>query len=359
MQPKRTLLVLVLCTLLVAACQSSLPPGPTAIPTEGPPLTPSLTVSPTLGLTPATPIASLRPVITSPAIAPTNSGPAVVAVPPTNTPAICCLTAKAGDTLGGLASRCGYDYSALQAIRDYNNMLNNNVELGKQYCMPPFTPTPTPPGYRETQIAIAAAFPTLATKGPSALATYVIKDKQGILDILIDTGVSMAELCALNPPPALNCSGCDLTTPLQPKCRPILRAGQALKIPGPPPTLTITPTLTGNETATPTPVFGLPVILSPVQNSAQSGPVQLMWMPVGLLQPDQFFLIEYDSPNLGQSYQWRTQTNSYRLPSEIQPRAGQSFVVNWRVSVARDGQNGIYVQLSPWSNIFTFSWIGK
>lgn len=358
-----TLLVVgLLLAGLLAACQPNVPPGPTAIPTEGP--TASLTSSPSPAITPGTPIpplpeASLRPVVTSPVLAPTGAGSTPVAQLPTATPQVCCITAKAGDTLGGLASRCGYDYSALQAIRDYNGMSNNNIDPGKQYCMPPYTPTPTPPGYAETQAAIASAFPTLATKGPSVLATYVIKEKQGILDILIDTGVSMAELCALNPPPALNCAGCDLVSPLSPKCRPVLRAGQALKIPGPPPTLTITPTFTGNETATPTPLFGQPIVVSPVQRSTQSGPVQLMWMPVGILQPAQFFLIEYDNSALGQSYQWRTQTNSFRVPKELEPPAGQTYTINWRISVARDGEQGVYVQLSRWSDIFTFTWTGR
>lgn len=358
----RLALLPLVAALIAAGCNIE-PPGPTPIPSpsQQPTVSPSpsltFTPSPTVP-TPPPPLApTLRPMITSTALV--TQAPVVEMAPATPTPGPICFTAQPNDTLGDLIFRAGYaDLSPLPAVRDLNGLPpgSNYISAGTEYCIPRPTATPTPEGGEATATARARelALPTRVF----TIRQYTVRANDNITSIQLNTGATLRELCELNDPTVLNCAGCALDKAIgEQGCRPLVREGQALNVPGPAPTATITPTLTGSETPTPTPVFALPRLVSPVNNSTESGQVQLVWLPVGILEPGQFYLVMWTDLTTGQTWQGHTAINSYRLPAEVTPQDGQAHTINWQVGVAQEGTDG-YVLLSPMSLIYTFTWMG-
>lgn len=359
----RWLALLPLVVALIAAGCNIEPPGPTPIPspsvqpTESP--SPSATFTPSATTPPPPPALAptLRPMITSTALV--TQPPVVEMAQSTPTPGPICFTAQAGDTLGGLIFRAGYpDLAPLPTVRELNGLPpgSNDISVGQEYCIPRPTATPTPEGGEATATARARelALPTRVF----TIRQYTVRANDNITSIQLNTGASLRELCELNDPTVLNCAGCALDKPIgEQGCRPLVREGQALNVPGPAPTATITPTLTGSETPTPTPVFALPRLVSPVNSSTESGQVQLVWLPVGILEPGQFYLVMWTDLTTGQTWQGHTTASSYRLPQEQIPTDGQPHIVNWQVGVAQDGPDG-YILLSPMSLIYTFTWVG-
>ncbi|MCC7449739.1 MAG: LysM peptidoglycan-binding domain-containing protein [Anaerolineae bacterium] len=344
-----------LILIVVAGCQMNTPPVPTVVPTASQTLTftPSATLSVSL-----TPSATFRPIVTATAPAPVVSGPIAEGptVAPTQGPY--CYTAKAGDTLVSLIARSGYaDLSVLAETRRLNEMCStcNDIQVGQQYCVPRQTATPTPQGYEATLTKRAAE--GIGQTKVLAIATFVIPEGANLISIQITTGVSLRELCELNHPDPLNCGGCNIDKPIgEQGCRPSLRAGAVLKIPGPTPTPTITPTLSGSETATPTRSYSAPRLVAPAIGSRMSGAVQLMWLPSGILLPDEVYLVQITDATTDRTWRFDTQATSVRMPPEAQPADGNPHTFNWKVGIARKSAEGALVQIGQESVIFTFIW---
>jgi LysM repeat protein len=331
------------------------PPVPTVIPTAS--ITTTLTPSATLSVS-LTPSATFRPIVTATAPAPVVSGPISEGptVAPTQGPY--CYTAKAGDTLVSLIAKSGYaDLTVLAETRKLNNMCNgcNDIQVGQQYCVPRQTATPTPQGYEAT-----LAQRTKEGIGPSgimAVATYTIAKDDNLISIQIKTGASLREICELNHPNPINCGGCNIDKPIgQQGCKPLLRVGDIVKIPGPTATPTITPTLSGSETATPTRSYSAPRLVAPAIGSRVSGAVQLMWLPSGILQADEVYLVQITDATTDHTWRFDTQATSVRMPPEAQPTDGNPHTFNWKVGVARKSAEGALVQIGQESVIFTFIW---
>src|SRR5260221_8277008 len=128
--------------VLLSACQSTNPPGPTPIPSITVTLSPSRTATP-IGMKEPT----LRPIITATGLGPT---PAPVVVAPTDvpTPSPMCGKAKDGDTVSSILTRAGYhDFSPWADFCALNGMASGCTAIvaGKEYCVPRPTVTPTPP----------------------------------------------------------------------------------------------------------------------------------------------------------------------------------------------------------------------
>ncbi|RMF50223.1 MAG: LysM peptidoglycan-binding domain-containing protein [Chloroflexota bacterium] len=347
--------------LLTAACQNEALPQPTLAPTISP--TPSQAPSPTLSATPPEPAPPIRPMLT--ATPPARPTVQVNVVPPTPTPQAPCLVARPGDTLYGLLARSGLYREAspalLAAMRELNGLPvgSNNIQAGNTYCIPLPTATPTPLGYEATQTVVARELPDLAQR-IFAEATYIVREGENITTVQLNSGATLREICAMNPPTVINCTGCDLTKPIGAQgCRPIVVVGQALKVPGPTPTPTITPTRSGLETATPTPPYGAPRIVSPAQGAVVSGIAQLIWLPVALLQPDEFYLIVWSDMTRQQTWQHATRATTFRLPIALAPPSGAAHLINWQIGVAREQADGSYLIISPWSAIHSFTWQGE
>ncbi len=348
-------LLLTLILIVLVGCQANVPPVPTVIPTasQTTTITPSATLSVSL-----TPSATFRSIVSATAPAPVVSGP--IAEGPTVAPTqgSYCYTAKAGDTLVSLIAKSGYaDLSVLAETRKLNGMCTtcNDIQVGQQYCVPHQTATPTPQGYDATRTKQAEE--GVGQTKVLAVATYVIVKDDNLMSIQIKTGVSLREICELNNPNPINCGGCDLKKPIgQQGCRPVLHVGDVVKIPGPTATPTITPTLTGSETATPTRSYSAPRLVAPAIGSRVSGVVQLMWLPAGILQPDEVYLIQITDATTDRTWRFDTQATSVRMPPEAQPADGNQHTFNWKVGVARKSAEGALVQIGQESVIFTFIW---
>lgn len=351
--------VLLCLIALIAACQPQEPIVPTVRPEASetqalqstmPPLpSPSVTAL----FTPSG-VPTMRPMISvTPGITPSV---AVIAVQPSATFGPKCYTVRAGDTLLDLIYRAGYGtLSVLEEVRRLNNISGNNITEGQQVCVPAFTMTPTPPGYEATAAAIATFVPQT---GPLVTATYTVKKDDTVFGIMFEKGVSLRLLCALNQPyDLINCASCKLDSD-PPECRPLLREGQILYIPGVPPTATITPTLTRSETPTATPGYPPLALFAPTMGKLVNGPAQLMWMPAGVLRPDEYYLLTWFNAVTGVQQAVRVRESSYRLPADQQPSDGTAHTVNWRVWIARevDGQD---VLLNPDGPIYTFLWASR
>lgn len=356
-----------LAALFLGSCQTDLP-QPTGIPTQRATqtMTPSASPSPTpnVVLPPSEPAPpSVLPIqVATSAVTPTSPPQAAL---PTATPAPFCLVANAGDTLYGLISRGGYADAEITpdlvaATRALNGLSSNNIQQGQQYCIPQRTPTPTPSGYDVTQTAIARELPDLPISA-AVVATYVVKEGENITTVQLNSGATLREICALNPPDVINCAGCDLTKPIGLQgCRPIVVVGRSLNVPGPTLTPTISPTPSGQETATPTPSYGMPNIASPTNGVSVRGPVQLVWLPVTVLQPDEFYLVVWSDMTRQITHQHITRASTFRISTIWQPPSGASHPINWQVGVAKRSPDGSsYILVSPLSLIYSFNWVGE
>jgi hypothetical protein len=318
----------------LVGCQSGQPGVPTAIPvgtSTRQPATPSPLPTASPGPSPTIP-----DLIAATAIPPTAGPVAEVptAIPPKEP---FCLVAKSGDTLFGILYQGGYGQSSL-ALEDEFRRINNmppgskTIVLGQKYCVPAPTPTPTPPGYDKTKEKIMTEVP-VAQARIEANATYVVVEGDNLISVQLKTGVSLRVLCDLNNPSPLNCGGCAIDRPIgQQGCRPSLRIGDVLRIPGPTPTPTITPTLSGSETVTPTPIYGGPKLASPYNGGTVSGSLRLLWMPVGILKPDEYYLVLLRDMTNGQQWVFDTRATSLQLPDTIRPANGH---VQLAVNVTR------------------------
>ncbi len=356
-----------LCLLLIglglAGCRAeTLPPNPTVIPSLTSTVLPlTLTASPTLSVSLA-PSPTFRPMITA------TNGPtavAVVADAPIAIPTLApiCFTAKANDTIVTLLSAGGYaDLSAAPAFRQLNNLPpgSSTIQIGQKYCVPRPTSTPTPEGYELTQAAQRSILPTT---GAMILTEYVVKEGDTPFAVELKTSVALSLICRLNPlPDGLNCAGCNLNAPIYGAgCRPTLRIGQHLKLPGPTPTPTITPTLTGSETPTAIPAYSAPVILSPVSGATVSGSARLSWMPAsGTLKADEVYLVLMTDATVSGSprnIQQTMQVTSWLLPPDYGPTDANPRTIYWQVGIARIGEDGIAILISEKSPAMAFTWV--
>lgn len=340
----------VLLLAVLAACQPPEPNQPTPIPSVTITRTPSPSPNP---LVSPTPPPTIRPMVTAtPAIAPTDL-PTVA--PPTATPGPWCRAVKAGETLVDIASAYGYTtLDVIDEIRRLNNISGNNISAGQNICVPRPTGTPRPAGFEQTQAAIPQI---LISSGPIATIEYRIKKDDSLLSVLLEFGLPLRLLCELNQPDRINCGGCDLVGPI-PGCRPLLREGAVLYVPGPTPTPTVTPTLSGSETPTATPGYLAPIPLAPANGKAVSGSAELLWLSRGVLAPDEQYLVLWSDITAGTTYQQTMREGSYTLPPELQPTDGAPHQINWKVGIVKL-INEQYVLISPDSPIFSFTWQSK
>lgn len=354
----RVLIAMGALGLFLTGCRAdTLPNNPTVIP--------SITVSPLPTRTPGTPASPLPPAATFRSILNPTSPPTAIAValatlPPLPTLKPNCLVAKEGDSVVSLLSRGGVDLSVAAAFRALNNMPSgsNVIQIGETYCIPRATATPTPVQYEATQTIVARFVPTSGAL-VTQIYTVVKGDTAGGLEFKL--GVSLSLICRLNPlPDGLNCSGCDPAAPIyQSKCRPILAIGQRLNVPAPPLPPSITPTLTGSETATPTPSYRAPELLSPVNGAPLSGTVRLEWLTVGVLQPDESYLVLMTDATIeGQprNFQYVTNATSVLIPPADAPVDSSAHTYRWQVSVVRALADGSVITLSKPSPAWAFVW---
>ena len=358
----------VMCALALAACGGSdrsavpsLTPAEAspsgleiaqAAPTQtpgGPTITPSRTLPPT--------------------ITPTNSPlpPPPTEMPsPTATPGPYEHVIRSGDTCLGIAYLYGHVHPDVKtAVELLNGMADCSIlpGPGSTILIPRPSATPTAIGADLTQTAVATSAPPRATldAGPSfALETYVVQTGDTLSSIAIIHESSLRQICELNPlPGGIDCRACTWESPNCCCTRPVvLSAGQQINVPAPTPTPTYTPTFTGSETPTPTPTYRAPLPVAPGNEATVSGAVRLMWVAVGMLPPEDTYLVTVRDETTGVVFAGTTRQLSLDLPMSYLPPDGQPHVFAWQVSVVRLGADGLYYPLGAVVAERRFTWTG-
>lgn len=360
--------------ILLAACNIAVPQDFTPTPeilisdtptpdvTDTPTLTPSATpsVTPTLQEVVDVPVIVATPMPTQPDLSvPTQEANA------TNTPEPWTHTVQSGETLGFILQLqpWGYppfDEAIINTVLIANGLTDpSQLREGQVLTIPRRTPTPIPQGIELTQAAAAS-------RGVQSLGNqevpinqefgeYVVEEGDTILGIMEQFDTTLEILSQLNR--NLNWFGCNFTNPSGgPNCNPGISIGQAIQVPLPTRTPVPTNTPSGDETATPTPTYPPAIAFNPFSGAIVSGRVTLQWTSVGVLNPEEVYLIEIVDRTIGTERNYATEKTSYTLPDNIIPTDGQARRMEWRVSVAQRNPDGSVLPIGGAGNWRVFEW---
>jgi LysM repeat protein len=364
--PKHHIIITVGLTVLLAACNINTPPQGGATPTIQA-VEPTLTPETTLTL-PPTPTAAM-PQVESATPTPTQAPPTVTPTP-TNTPGPYEHTIQAGDSLISIIQEYGYiDFSTApgsiisEVVRINDNVPNADTlpGPGTVILIPRPTATPTPAN-TEAAIAMqatnAASVPNVQFSEDTTMNQYVVQEGDTIISIASENNLTLEQIAVLNPD--LNFFSCNFEIPSGGTgCNVPLQIAQVINIPAPTPTPTLSPTPSGNETPTPTPTYIAPMLVYPPHGAVALPTVfSLQWVGVGILRPDEVYLIQVTDitdPNTPPFYDI-TKDTSYQLPESLIPTDGQTHTFNWTVTIARPNAQGAYATISGQPEIRSFQW---
>ncbi len=266
-------------------------------------LTPTVTRTPTRSiiLPTATPRASATPTGT-----PTP-------VPPLE------YTVKNGDTPGRIALL--YDVGLPELMAFNGKAEDDMIVVGEVLKIPPPTPEPTD---------TATPAPGTPTSGTLNEIVYTVQEGDTLSGIAQKFGVPMSRIQERN----------------NIKNIQSLRVGDQLVIPvAPTPTFTPGPGASSAAASTPTPLVQYPAVklLTPLDREIFIGgstPILLQWLSSGILQPNEFYLVEVERPG-AETISFRTRATSYHLLTDQYPATGdvnRSF--KWRVKIVRQTGTG-------------------
>ena len=356
--------------------------GPTAPPTataRNSTLAPTSTSKPTMALvtvTPAPPTATVTP-----------------------TPGPCMQTAGSGDTVLGLAIRCGHqDMDIVELILEINGMSSaTELREGQTLEIPWPTPTVDPAAPIESAPAVsddggvsadvsadgavtgdemsagtgedyvnefgtpdaAAAYANVEPTLRPGQAWHVVRTGETILSIAIDYSTTIEILSQINPEvPFLQC---DYGSPTGGEnCSVMLSDGQRLRVPVPLPTPTFTPSPEGTLTPTPTATatFNAPYALSPEDGTLYSADQQvtLRWGGTGTLAADQRYVVRVRDTVTGEAYMALVKDTSYVLPGGWQPTDFKKHTFEWSIGVGRVNEQNELLSEDHLTSPRQFSW---
>ncbi len=322
--------------------------------------------------TPSGPTATMPPTNTPipiPSVVPTLVFATVTPAPPT--PSItptrgpCMQKAGKGDTLYGMASRCGHrNLSIVDVIVQLNGLKSaNSVQEGQVIEIP--WPTPTDNGQGNAGATANGGTPgdtsNVEPTLPPGVMWYTVKKGQTAIAVAYIFGTTMSALRDLNP--EIQFLQCDFGLPAGgPDCtlRPPLGEGQRVRVPAPVPSATVSVTPNGSETATPTPTatFNAPYADSPGNNmlyEAAQLPA-LRWVASGELDPNQVYLITVTDKITNVVYHGTTRDLAFQVPAEWQPSDGKRHLFEWSVAVASKDNHGTPIPSTLATETRTFSW---
>ncbi len=333
------------------------------------------------------------PRVATPAHTPTRDAmmslPTVTPMPPTATPTPtitpCYQTAQQGDTVLGMAYRCGHrELAIVDVILEINGMENpQELQLGQTLEIPWPTPTPVPgqeltvtaeDAEPEAEAPEAAATLRVNVFGtPDALAKYenieptlrpgqawhVVEPGQTILGIAFTYDTSIETLSQINPEiPFLQCDYGDPTG--GPNCVVMIYERQRVRVPVPLPTPTLSPTPGGTLTPTPspTPTFNAPYVLGPEDGArfATDQLVTLRWGSTGTLGAQERYIVRVRDLDTGQKYTAAVAETSYILPGGWQPRDRNRHTFEWRIAVGEIDERGMVVTEQYATEPRRFTW---
>ncbi|MCC6805403.1 MAG: LysM peptidoglycan-binding domain-containing protein [Anaerolineae bacterium] len=341
---------------LAALAGCELAPLPQATPTsnveELPSPTPSVTA--TLTVTPAPALVSPMPTETAgpPSETPTDT--------PTPDPYATYIV-QPGDTMNYIIQLPPFNYRTdfvVNEIMRLNPFISNpnNLPAGASILIPLPTPTPTPENFALT----ASAQPNVSQvslPGNAQIIQVQVEEGQTIIGIAENNSTTLPIIATLNP--QISFFGCDFSNPSGgPGCNVSLSVGDMVNVPALTPTPTLSPTISGSETVTPTPTFSAPMLIFPPQDGiAQPRTFQLQWVSVGVLQDNQVYLVEIQDETSGaDTYRDITTSTSYELPESLVPSDGQTHTIHWRVSVTAPNAQGVYSFIGAQGDWRTFYW---
>lgn len=253
-------------------------------------------------------------------------------------------TIVAGDTCGGIAQKFGVGLSELLAFNGIDE--NCLIRAGDTIKIPVPQPTagPTPEG--------ATAQPTLPPNaGPTgtvpAIITHKVESGDTCLAIAQRYNVTVEFLRAQNN--------------LDENCA--LSIGQELQLvfATATPEFTVTPFVL--QTPTPRAGYVAPVLVAPQNGAAFSEGdtlVTLQWLTVGLLKPDEWYVVQVQPSKAITVPLYQTKATSLKLTQDL--LAGNTEdKVTWFVQVKRRagndaGGNPTYEDVSPPSEVRSFTW---
>jgi len=316
----------------------------------------------------------------------------VTPAPPTPsdspTPGPCVQTAQQGDTVFGMAIRCGHrDLAIVDVILEVNKMKSaEELQIGQTLEIP--WPTSTPggeptvgpltdagPGGGIDQPATEAVAPIQVNEfgTPDLLPTYqtveptlrpgqawhTVQAGETILSIAIDYDTTIEVLSQINPEiPFLQC---DFGSPSGgPNCSVMVYPGQRVRVPVSLPTVTPTPSPVGTLTPTPSasPTFNAPYLLAPPQDARFRADemVTLRWGGTGTLAAEERYVVRVRDLTTGQSYVADVPDTTYILPGGWQASDGNPHTFEWTISVARVDAQGSILGEGHVTDIRQFTW---
>lgn len=308
--------------------------------------------------------ASSTPVLVVEVVTVTDA-PAAPAPLPTHTPGPWRHRVSAGETLGFIIQRYGYrSFDVIdEIVRMNDNVPDANLLPGEgsviliprpsATAMPPdFTPMPVPQSLAER---IAPTSPATGLNFDTVIQEHEVVAGQTVVDIIAQHNTTLEIVSILNPD--ISFARCDFGLRSGgPDCNPLLNVGQLVRVPAPTPTPTLSPTFSGLETATPTPTWEPPRIVSPPHDAVlPATTLQLQWLSVGTLQSDEIYLVQVRDES-GVVYNAVTRQTTHVLPDSMIPVDGNPRNLSWTVSVARAGEDNIYRIISGYPQPRRFRW---
>jgi hypothetical protein len=320
----------------------------------------------------APPTATSRSPQLPPTVTPTQESllwATITSLPPTvtetPTPAPCYQTAQAGDTVWGMAIRCGHgdDMEAIVDLILEINGLTSATELQAGQTLEIPWPTPTPgveplPAPEATGEGEQGADRPEATPQvqynefgtPDALAAYanieptlrpgqawhLVLAGETIVGIAYMYGTSVETLSQINPEiPFLQCDFGQ--TYGGPTCSVMLYEGQRVRVPVALPTVTPTFTPAGTLTLTPTltPTFNAPYLLTPDDGARFNADqiVTLRWGGTGTLAGNHRYIVRVRDLDTGEDYTAAVTDTTYILPGGWQPDDRHRHTFEWTVAI--------------------------
>jgi len=273
-----------------------------------------------------------------------------------------------GETLGYIIQRYGYrSFDVIdEIVRMNENVTGANLlpGAGSVILIPRpsatpvpagFTPLPVPPSLLER---VAPTSPATGLNYDAVINAHEVLAGQTVVDLVVQHNTTLEIISILSP--EISFAGCNFGVASGgPNCNPLLAVGQTVRVPAPTPTPTLSPVFTGLETATATPTWMPPRVISPPQQAnIPATAFRLQWLSVGILGPDEVYLVQLRDER-DTVHNFVTRETSLLLPEALVPQDGGPREMRWTVSVARADAAGVYQIISGYPQPRSFRWSSR
>lgn len=257
----------------------------------------------------------------------------------------------------------GYDpgvAATVVALNDNISHIDLLPPVGNTIFIPRPTTTATAVGARATSEVLAAIGVNQDSGAPlqsgSSVGCYEVEAGDSIVAIAEQYSTTLEVLSQLNA--EIQFFGCAFTEPSGgPDCRPNIQIGQCVYVPLPTPLPSKTPTPTGDETATPTATYSPPRLIYPEDGAlVRASELRLQWVGINGINDVDEYLVELVDQTANRSLPLVNRANDLTLPAGYGPAGEMSHVMQWRVSVARKDDQGIYTIVGAPGIWRTFEW---